>query len=123
MNKVSKKLQKAMKEIEDIARKNDIMGVIALADGEQHGEFGNFIDLPDWSNVKFTHIDDGSSRVDIKVYGKSMPTETNKTVNALVILRDIVGNQYMTLDKLVNMVKEKVDIQEDEGEFIPKTDL
>ncbi len=115
--KTSKKLQKAIDDIELILKKNDIMGMVSLADGESHGEFANFVQNASWSMIEFKDNHDGSMTAHLKAHVKSKPKESNMTVNALIILQDMIAYQFSVLYEIISNAKEKISIVEDEGEW------
>lgn len=104
----SEKLRVAKKEIETVLKKHDIAGSIILADGEGMGEFGYFVTTPTWSGL--TPNEQGF-RIQLKMKTDEGKLNANKTVNACVVLRDVLANQFVLADRLVKAIEDHVKIE------------
>lgn len=113
----SEKLRSAKYEIAEILKKHNIAGSIILADGEGMGEFGFFIDTPNWSGI---YLNEFGFRIKMNSKTEEAKTNANKSVNAAVVLRDCIGNQFLLADALVTEIKKHVKV-EDTGPFPPQT--
>jgi len=108
----SPELRKAKKEIAIILRKYNIAGAVLLADGKGMGEYGNYIDLPNWSAVSFEN-----TFLRIKTTGKDIASRevAEKTVNALVIIRDMAIQQATLNQQILDKLGEHFKIIEDKN--------
>lgn len=118
-NGVSKHLKKVMKDINAKLRKEDVMGIVLLADGKKSGEFGLFIDVPEWSNIRFVHKEDGSVVIHTKVHMKSSKEHTERTINGVYNLKGMLEHVYSALQHTVERWNQVVDIEEEKGKIIP----
>ncbi len=103
----SEKLRSVKYQMEVILQENDISGLVILADGDGHGEFAFCIDKPSWSKVKF---EESGIRVQINSKTPEENLKANKTINAIVITRDILANQFLLADELIKLISSKVEI-------------
>ena len=110
----SPKLKKAMKEIREILKREDIGGLVILNDGEGHGEYALFLEEPTWSNIRFLP---GGSGVRTKLHMKSKPKETAMTVNMICNQLALVAKMVQFLSKIADQFSEYV--EERPGEIRP----
>ena len=108
------RLKCASNEILQVLKKYDVGGAIFLADGETHGEYRLSVDTPTWSMIRFVK---GQQVIHLKAHAKSKPFETNKTINSLFVLRDMLGGCFMGLDSLIKRTQELMNIEVGEGEW------
>jgi hypothetical protein len=109
------RLQDAAERIKEILREFDIAGVVTLCSGNGHAEYVNYVTEPTWSCLSFH---EGAVRVRAKV--KSAPAEDRvlekiklqKTVNTVILMRDVLANQYLMFYGLSKKLHEVLDIQE-----------
>ena len=104
-------------EVAAVLKKYNVAGHVILVDGEGMGEFGQYIDneTNDWSVIRF--IKDGNA-VHLKLYAKSNKENTNKTVNALFSLKDILAMLFQQTDAMINMIIKHFNVEvTGEGEF------
>ena len=78
MANTNPKLTAAMKEIENVAKKYDLMGVFYLADGLENGEFRYQLDSQSWSNFKMH-----KNGIHFKAYGKSDKENETWTISLI----------------------------------------
>jgi len=119
MKGVSKELKSAMFEINKIIKEYDINATIILADGNGHGEFKVFHDEPTWSQIRFIPRKDGSVAVHTKAYMNSKPKETNRTINSMYCIQDLLGRIYLMNDNILKDIESKIEIEKDKGVIIP----
>ena len=96
------KLKKCISEINDIMRKYDVMGAVALADGEGNGEYRFNVDEGNvtWSKVEVTS--DGDLKIKMRFSSEKLATE--KTVNGLfnldLPLKGMVSNMEVIKENI-----------------------
>lgn len=105
-------LKVAIHEMDAVLRKYDIAGVFVLTDGEGNGEFKISFDVPSWTMLRFL-----KSGLHFKAYMKSKPIESNKTLNMVLISRDILAQIFMAVDTTVKQLVERFDIEQGKGEW------
>ncbi len=103
------KLRSVMHELQGVLNKHDVGGLIILTNGEGNSEFRLFIDTPSWSTIRF--IKDGEG-IHFKGHSKSKPVETNKTVNMVWHLLDMLGENFLRVDKIKKMIQSHFEIEE-----------
>ncbi len=109
MNKTSKELISAMKEIESVIKKHNIAGCIFLANGEGYGEFSFRIDTPSWSMAEFIE-QDGKTGIYLKAHMESKRKETEKTINSFFNFQGMIDNAKEVIDGLCKEVLKNFDI-------------
>ena len=103
----SPKLRSVAHELADVMKKHDVAGLIVISEGLGMSEYKLVLESPTWSNVRF--MKDGKA-IHLKFHGKSNPVETQRTTNAIVGLRDVLGHNFMLLDKLYDLFKERIEV-------------
>ena len=106
MKSYDPKLREAMTEIEEVLKKHDIGGFIALA-SPSHTEFKVAIDVPTWSVVRY--IKDGEA-VHIKLYTKSRHADTEATVHMIASIRDLCVLAFGQTEQIMNKIEEQVKV-------------
>jgi len=123
MDGVSEELKKAMTQIDKIIKRFDINACIFLADGKGNGEFKNYAEEPTWSMIRFlSDKGDGKRRMHLKSHTKTKPEESNRTVNSLYVLRDMVGQMFLREDQMIKEIEKRIEIQKEEGKIISHED-
>lgn len=105
----SPRLKAAMKEVENVCKKHNVGGTIILADGYRFSEYRLGIDIPSWSTARF--LREGKV-IHTQIYMKTKPEESNRTTNMVIHLRDVTGQMFLMLDKLVKQYGQSVEIVE-----------
>lgn len=122
------RLIEAANEIKKVLQRYDIMGVVTLASGNGHGEYVNWLSGPTWSAFRLeTRPEDGARILRFKAQAKSAPAEQRlmerlkirKTVNALVILDDVVMKQSVSLSQFRAEMAKHIEWDESEGVHTP----
>ena len=108
------RLKCAANEISQILRKYDLAATFFLADGDGHGEWRMAVDFPTWSMIRFVK---GGKGIHLKAYTKSKPVETGMTVNAIIILQDMMSRIWLSLDEMVKQVKSLIEVEESGGKW------
>ncbi len=118
MSDVDYEMQKFAIEMKEECTKRGYTASICLADGLGHGEFHHNIEEVDYSMIRFIEKK-GKIAVHIKAHMKSEPVKTEKTVNAIAMLAEIIGMNAMTYISVMKFIKERLDIEEEESKIIP----
>lgn len=105
-----------MKEIEAVHKKYDTGGMTILCDGMGHSEYRLFIDTPEWSTIRFLKNKPG---IHFKAYTKSMKFETGATVNMIFVLLDTLGNCYLMVEQIRDLMKKNMEIEVGDSVFKP----
>jgi len=121
MKGISKKLKKAMSEINDILKDYDIAGCVFLSDGLGNGEFSNYIEQPTWSTIRFIKREKGIA-VHLKAYNKTMKEESNKTISALYNIQGMLTNMWLFNDQVTKDIEQRIELQKGESKIIPLRD-
>lgn len=100
-------LRQAMLEIEQVLKKHDIGGFVALS-SKTHAEFKMAYNSPTWSNVRF--VDDGEV-VHLKFHIESDKENTNSTVAMLCNLRDLCVLGFGETDEIIKHIEKHVEIK------------
>lgn len=95
------RLRDAMEEIEEVLKRYDIGGFIALQ-SRTHGEFKLAIDHMKWSIVRF--IRNGEA-VHLKLYTKSRHKDTEDTVSVIAGIRDVCALGFSQAEQIEEQVK------------------
>jgi len=116
-------LQEAAEKIKDILRGYDIAAVMTLVSGNGHAEYVNFVTDPKWSAL--TDVDGGmrfkASPVSAPSMGRAYERiKVRKTVNAIVLLRDVLAIQARMFKSLSDQLSKHVDWEETPGLHTPK---
>lgn len=104
------KLRAAKIEIEKVLTAFDIAGLIILSGGEGIAEFGLFVNTPSWSKVTF---DGPFVRIKMTDKTEDEKIKANRTVNALVHLRDLSAMNYKSCSQVIDLMKKHIEITED----------
>lgn len=107
-------LTNAMREIDLILIKYDLMGLTCLADGIGNGEYVFGIEKPSWSNFKF--LPDGRG-IHFKGYAESDRMNTEKSVNAFMNLADLSQSGSHVITELGQLIEKQMDIVKEKGTF------
>jgi len=115
---MNKELRKISMVFGQVLQDNQFAGVILLADGKGNGEYNVVLDKEqlDWSTLKFMRQD---KVMHVQIYKKSKPEKTEMTVNAIIVLRDLLLNQGESLIKLAHRITSTVEVEETGSEFEP----
>jgi hypothetical protein len=106
MKSYDPKLREAMTEIEEVLKKHDIGGYIALT-SKTHSEFRVAIDIPTWSVVRY--IRDGEA-VHIKLYTASRHADTEATVHMIASIRDQSVLAFGQTEQIMNKIEEQIKV-------------
>ena len=110
------KLKAAMKEIENVLKKHDLMGILYLADGEEKAEYRYHITEATWSQLEWKKDKSGSMMgIHVKAYGKTEYKKTNMTVNAAFCLCDLHLTGLRVIRMLNEAMDENLDIEHGKG--------
>jgi hypothetical protein len=114
------KLKKAIAQIESIIKEYDIAGLVILANGQGNSEWISAIN-PTWSALFWENTPRGPLlRIRLKraeVGEENAKIIANRTADLLAHMVDQAGRHFMTMKQLLDMVKEKWDIDDtDPGE-------
>ncbi len=115
---MNKELRQLSTVFAQVLQENQFAGVILLADGKGNGEYNMILDKEqlDWSTLRFIKE---KKAIHVQIYKKSKPEQTEMTVNAIIVLRDLLLNQGEALIKLANQITSTVEVEETGGEFEP----
>lgn len=113
-------LKVAMAEIRKVLETYDIAGCVYLADGQGHGEYMHHITEPSWSMMRDLSRPDkpGEVRMHAKLYAKTKPVETNRTVNAMLLLGEMVGQCALNLIEIGKRFVSAIEIEKEPGRFL-----
>ncbi len=110
-------LQSAAEEIKAIVRKYDIAASVILCSGNGHSEY--VVDVvPTWSCLTLEEKPQGIA-IRMKAQVKTAPAETRhrervklqRTSNMLVLMRETLMGQFSIFDRMVDVLKQHVNIE------------
>ena len=118
MSDINKEMQAFALEIEEECTKRGYTASICLADGLGHGEFYNNIEDVDYSMIRYFEKN-GKTAVHFKSHMQSKPVETNKCINALATISDIMGYNTLNFMESLKAIEARVEIEKEAGKIIP----
>ena len=118
MSDINNDMQDFALEIKRQCTERGYTASICLADGLGHGEFYHNIEEVDYSMIRFIEKN-GNLSIHFKSHMSSKPVETNKSLNALVVLADILGYNAMTFLESAKQIAKRIEIEKEESKIIP----
>jgi len=91
-------LKKTQKEIQKILKKNNMLGIIVLADGKGHGDWSFNLKDPAWSNLRYITIDGGIKIIGTKSDIKENLDGTERSVNTITVIQKTLAHFWMTFN-------------------------
>lgn len=122
------KLVAASAEIREIMKKYDIGGMVTLASGNGHAEYGNYVTDPSWSVFSIETVN-SEKAIRIRSFGSSAPVEPRlmeriklqKSINMIVLLEQTLETQLQMTTALGAFLREKFKVEESSGIHTPHT--
>ena len=114
MSDVNKEMQNFALEIKEEATRRGYMVSVCLADGLGHGEFYHNAEEVEYSMIRIIEKK-GKTALHFKSYMKTEPVKTNKCVNALAVMADIVGYNAMNFIEFFKHISARIEIEKEEG--------
>ncbi len=110
------KLKAAMKEIENVLMKHDLMGILYLADGGQKAEYRYHITEASWSQLEWAKDKSGViNGIHVQAYSRSEYKKTNMTVNAAFSLAEMHLGGLEIIKSLTEVMDKNLVIEKDKG--------
>ena len=91
-------LKKTQKEIQKILKKNNILGIVVLADGKGGGDWAFNLKDPEWSNLRYITLDGGVKIIGTKTDIKENLEGTEKSVNTITVIQRTLAHFWMTFN-------------------------
>ena len=111
---VSLKLKACMKKIESAMRHYDVGGYAMINDGIGNNEFRLHF-TPSWSQIELIE-----GALKFKVRMSSKPENTEKTVNLIYCMQDLLGQNWLMVDEIKKMIDKNLDVETDSnGQITP----
>lgn len=105
-----------MKAIEAVYKKYDLGGVATVSEGRGEVKYRMFIDTPSFSTIDFIR---SAEAVHIKMHLKSDRENVERTVNMLVNTKKVIGQMFLNLSEMEELIEQTVKIERGPGKNYP----
>jgi len=118
VSNINKEMKKFALEFKEECTKRGYTASICLADGLGHGEFYNNIEDVDYSMIRYIEKN-GKMAIHFKAHMESNPVNTNKSINALSTIADIVGFNAINFLETLKAIEARIKVERTEGKIYP----
>jgi len=121
------KLQQAMKEVNEVLKKHDVIGMIYLADGETRGEFRYHLTDASWAKLEWEKVVNtketgilsyANEAVGIRLKAKREESkDLNRTINAVYVLKGMMPQGHLILNDIIRVIETNFEVIKGKGEY------